>query len=99
VTHLHAKYMTPLLNCVSMITINLTYLSTLRLCASILQSLPRALGGSRQRHSCFRSERCNLRKTEKKVNDMLTILSFQQFQHSIRHMDFMDSKEILDRYS
>jgi len=44
----------------------LTYLSTLRLCASILQSLPRALGGSKHRHSCFRSERCNLANAKKK---------------------------------
>jgi hypothetical protein len=54
----------------------LTYLSTLRLCASILQSLPRELGGSKHRHSCFRSERWNLANAGKKINCEPTILLF-----------------------
>jgi hypothetical protein len=86
-THLHTKNRTSvLLKCVSVVMITSTYLSTLRLCASILQSLPRALGGSRHRHSCFRSERCNLEKTEENINDRLTVLSFKELHQSIRQI-------------
>jgi hypothetical protein len=59
--------------------------------------ISRALGGSKHRHSCFRSERCNLANAKKKFYAFMcyiVVLDMQISNMSKRSTEYSDQSDL-----